>query len=497
MTGPRPRIALLPLDDRPVNVLLPRDVAAAAGVDLDVPPIDALPDFRTPGNPDALAAWLRERADDPSTVHLVVSIDMLVFGGLIASRTSHDSTEQALRRLDVLRDIRRRHPHLPISAVSLVMRASNSYSATEEPDYWTQYGKDLHAFGGDVHRRLGEGEIASLESLTGVPPETVTDFSRRRLRNHIVNLTMLDLLEDGTIDFLAITADDTATYSAGSAEQVWLRHWMRMLPAGRGVMMYPGADEVGAVLVARALAEHADVEVSFTVACAEDDGLERIPPYENIPLASSVLRQIRAAGAVERASDTDVTLVIHAPDPGRHDMTAGRPSVIDTAAVAGTVALVEAALDAGERVAVADVRFANGADEALVRALADIGLLTRLDAYGGWNTAGNTMGSVVALASAAAIGRASGGFDARAARLGLATRLLDDFAYQAVVRVDSGPDLFPDFDPLTDTAQIAAAEERIRTELSEVLASVLPNDVRIDALTLPWKRSFEIGLELS
>ena len=496
-TTARPRIALLPLDDRPVNVRLPGDVAAVAGVTLDVPPVEVLPTYRAAGDTAALGSWLLERATDPATVHVVVSVDMLLYGGLIASRTSTDTTRDVLERLDVLREVRRRRPELPISAVSLVTRASNSYSAAEEPEYWTTHGKEIHALGGDAHRLLAETDVLPLSELTDVPAEIVSDYSARRLRNHIVNLSTLALVEDETLDFLAITADDTAPFAAGSAEQVWLRHWMRMLPSGRNVLMYPGADEVGAALVARALAANADVTASFSVACADAEGMTRIPPYENMSLAASASRQIRAAGAVEVAAGGDVTLVLHAPDPARHDMFRGRPDAVDEAAVSGTVALIQERLDAGELVALADVRYPNGADEALVRALAEAGVLGRLEAFGGWNTAGNTLGSVVAVAAAAVVGRATGSFDHRAARIALLTRLLDDFAYQAVVRTDAGPGLFPDIYPMADDEQVATAERVIRDELSALMDTMLPaDDVRIEELTLPWRRSFEIGLVL-
>ncbi|MFJ2503552.1 DUF4127 family protein [Microbacterium sp. NPDC087592] len=494
----RPRIALLPLDDRPVNVRLPGDVAAVAGVILDVPPAEILPSYRVAGDATALGAWLLDRVADPATVHVVVSVDMLLYGGLIASRTSADTTREVLERLDVLREVRRRRPELPISAVSLVTRASNSYSAAEEPEYWREHGKEIHALGGDAHRLLDEADVLPLSELTPVPAEIVSDYSARRLRNHIVNLSTLALVEDATLDFLAITADDTAPFAAGSAEQVWLRHWMRMLPSGRDVLMYPGADEVGAALVARALAANAGVTASFSVACADAEGMTRIPPYENMSLAASASRQIRAAGAVEVSEGGDVTLVLHAPDPDRHDMFRGRPDQVDEDAVAGTVALIRERLDAGEHVALADVRYPNGADEALVRALAEAGLLGRLEAFGGWNTAGNTLGSVVAVAAAGVVGRATDTFDARAARIALLTRLLDDFAYQAVVRTDSGPALFPDVYPMADDGRVATAERVIREELTALLESTLPaEDVRIQELTLPWRRSFEIGLVLS
>ncbi|MBN9344954.1 MAG: DUF4127 family protein, partial [Devosia sp.] len=87
-SGRGPRIALLPLDERPVNVRLPADVAAIAGASLALPPRETLPDLRKAGRADELGAWL-EAASDAADA-LVVSTDMLCYGGLIASRTSAD-----------------------------------------------------------------------------------------------------------------------------------------------------------------------------------------------------------------------------------------------------------------------------------------------------------------------------------------------------------------------------------------------------------------------
>jgi hypothetical protein len=45
------RIALLPLDDRPVNGRLPAMVAAIAGAELLMPPVELLPRMREPSDP--------------------------------------------------------------------------------------------------------------------------------------------------------------------------------------------------------------------------------------------------------------------------------------------------------------------------------------------------------------------------------------------------------------------------------------------------------------
>jgi hypothetical protein len=492
------RIALLPLDDRPVNIRLPQDVARVAGITVDVPPPGILPNYRRAGNPTALGEWLSERATDPTTGHLVVSLDMLCFGGLIASRTSDVGAEHALAQLDVLRKIRAARPDLRISAVSLVMRASNSYSAAEEPDYWTSYGKELHRLGGDIQRLDGSRQVPQLAEITEVPSDVVSDFAVRRIRNHIVNLTALTLLETGILDFLAVTADDTAEFSAGSAEQSWLRHWMRFLPTGRRVLMYPGADEVGAALVARAISSSVAVPVAIKVVCPEPGGLDRIPPYENVPLAESINRQVRAAGARIVEDEADIVLIVHAPDPARHDMFGGYSDSSDSAAIDRTAAAVAAALASGDAVALADVRYPNGADAPLIWQLRDDGFLDRLTAFGGWNTAGNTLGSVIALAVAAIVGRKTDRLSSRAMQRALLTRLLDDFAYQSVIRTEDGPVLFPDHLPLQDDAAVTRAAAAIRDRMRVMLANDLPfKDWTLDDVELPWRRSFEVQLSLS
>jgi hypothetical protein len=59
-----------------------------------------------------------------------------------------------------------------------------------------------------------------------------------------------------------------------------------------------------------------------------------------------------------------------------------------------------AAIEAGQRVALCDVAFPNGADNLLMSELEKRGVLGKLAVYGGWNTAGNTTGTVLAQCAA-------------------------------------------------------------------------------------------------
>lgn len=502
------RIALVPLDERPVNIDLPAGVARIAGAELVLPPAAALPDIRTPGHVDEIAHWLTDIAGEVDA--LVVSVDTLAFGGLIAARTTLDCTAMVLGRLEVLRAIRTAHPELPIAAVSLVMRATNSYNPQEEPLYWADHGKEIHHLGALHHRdflsalgfRADDGNGGALaEHRASLPAAVLADFELRRLRNHQVNLAALGLAAERVVDTLLITADDTAEHAAGSVEQLWLAQWMKVLPQLGTVLMYPGADEVAGILVARQLGQLLGHVPQFAVACAEDDGLSRIAKYENSSVAMAITRQLAASGADESDLADAELLVIHAPDPGRRDFVHDSIDfdAADRLAAERTTTLVRAELDAGRRVALADLRYANGADPLLMAALVESGHALQLSAYGGWNTAGNALGSVVAAAAAAQIGRAAGTLDESAARRMLLHRLVEDYAYQAVVRTqlqirldkEMGTRKFVDM-----TSENAIAAEMHAALSVELEAMVGEETTRIGPVSFPWHRSFEINFEV-
>ncbi|MFZ2964860.1 MAG: DUF4127 family protein [Rhodoglobus sp.] len=491
MPDERQVIALIPLDERPVNVGLPRDVADIAGFGLVTPAPGVLPRFREPADTTAVAGWLLTAAAAPRTAAAVVSADLLVYGGLIPARTSDDTTAAAIARLEVLRAVRSSRPDLPLSVVSLITRASDAYSNVEEPEYWDRYGRELHGLGRAAHANWRGGA----QTIPGLPAGIRDDFARRRLRNHIVNLATLGLRWEGVIDHLSLTADDTAEWSVGSAEQEWLRYWQLLRPA-EGVAMHPGADETGAVLVARAILGLVGVSPVVRIIAGDPDGLALVPPYENQPLAESLPRQVAAAGGVV-GDAADAVLVVHTADPTRGDQFSVLAPRSDPEAVRRTVAAVRRSFEEADVVALADVRFANGADPALVEALAAEGLLWRLSAYGGWNTAGNAAGGAIATALAVVAGIAAGTLDQAAVRTALARRLADDYAYQAIVRRELGERLFgPTIAPV-DAALADSAGDALLSPISARLAAIgAPDAVRIERVMLPWRRSFEVELTL-
>ncbi|MBN9172493.1 MAG: DUF4127 family protein [Microbacterium sp.] len=114
-------IALVPLDERPVNVSLPREVARIGGAELLLPPAAALPRMRDGGDPEAIGRWLLDIAGDVDAV--IVSADTLGYGGLIPSRTNDDSLAEILGRLETVRRMSESRPDRPIRVMSTVAAA--------------------------------------------------------------------------------------------------------------------------------------------------------------------------------------------------------------------------------------------------------------------------------------------------------------------------------------------------------------------------------------
>src|ERR1035438_8186375 len=84
------RVAVLPMDDRPVNYDYPRYLSRAAGMEVLLPPREWLGTPWRASRHAELVEWLARTA--PGADAAVVAIDTLAYGGLIPSRTSAATT---------------------------------------------------------------------------------------------------------------------------------------------------------------------------------------------------------------------------------------------------------------------------------------------------------------------------------------------------------------------------------------------------------------------
>ena len=483
------KIGLIPLDERPVNTRYPRMIGAIAGVEVTLPPADKLSSFRQPADCAALADWLRQRAAEMDA--LIVSIEMLAFGGLLPSRITDDSTLVVLRRLDALRDIKRRHPRLRLYAFGLITRISKNAASVEEPAYWGEAGPQIFRYSQayDAHR-WGQGPPPESGAIE---PARLRDVLRRRARNHIVNLMTLELLADDVFDLLVVSSDDTSAYGFGTREKAWVKEWVDRRGGDARLLMYPGADEVASALLARALVESRGGRPRFYADYAIPADAERIAPFEDGPARLTLERQIRAVGGVQvaRPGDADLIAAVNPPAPSNQDFYNPAFAESDRAYRAGALkdlaGRIKRYIAGGQGVIVCDVAYPNGADPVLIEALQRDIRLTELAAYGAWNTAGNTIG----LALAQGIAGLSAADEAARQRF-LAHRFVEDYCYMHLVRptMDASTPLYA---AEAEAKMVAKASRDLQREMRR-----LPDfsDWRVTKLRLPWKRRFEVDFDL-
>ena len=544
-------VAVLPMDDRPVNYDYPRYLSRAAGLDILLPPREWLGNPWRASRHAELVDWLEQTA--PRAAAVVLAIDTLAFGGLIPSRTSTESTEAVLARLEVLRRIKARSPHLPVLASSVVMRINRSNSCEEEKPYCATYGSRLFRLSFlEDKAALGEAsaeEIRLRDSLrVEIPDEVYEDYRRGRARNHAVNRAMVDWVADGVFDYLLLPQDDTADFGWNVAEARALQAHIRERRLTDRAITYPGADEIGCLLLARFVCQRAGFRPKVWPRYSGATAPLVVTAYEDRPIPELLKAHLAPLGGVvaDSPQEADFTLMVNAPvkaqgngdsqwliwqgtDRVRSRMPAQFHPWLDefvgTEGFRATrremqspshnpeefVRALRAAMDAGRPVAVADVAYVNAADLYLGALLRQQSRVAELAAFGGWNTAGNTLGTVLAQAVIRVLAlRAAATSDQLAAHLEfLFLRFLDDDLYQAHERTRCLVEDLPGYG-ITPTMELlpddwaADIEGNVRTHLGHAavglrdlfVASGLVRDVHVDRIYLPWKRLFEAGFEV-
>ncbi len=439
------QLALLPVDSRPCCAVFPARIAQTAGVSLLTPPQGAYRDFMAEADIPALTAWLREAAGQADA--LVFSSDMLAYGGLATSARCLIGTEEALERLEVIRELKREHPALKIYAASSLQRTSTAIFNHGDVALYNDFA--LYSELCDKLDRYHRPEDArQLEEVTDrLPAEDLQGYLRTRQRGLAVNRRMVEWAAEGLLEFVILGQNDTGVYSLARREQ---RELMRLISDKRGqsrCILYPGCDEMEQVLVMRALLRQRGVKPRVFVRYSSVLGPTIVSELEDIPVGENVRSQIYALGGVNVDSPeaADILLLVNTAAAPRESLSffGGRSDAWEKRSPSPEhnlwdfVSAMGYYLDTGRRVAVADLAFPNGCDIDLIRLMEETIDLTRLAAFSGWNTAGNALGT--ALAHAAARFLAETG-DERTLeqetvhREFLLERFADDYLYQDVVR---------------------------------------------------------------
>jgi hypothetical protein len=506
------KIVYLPLDERSVNLVYPQQLAKITDLTMCVPPISILGRKKKPADLNAIKDWLIRETKDAD--YLVVSLDLLVYGGIVPSRLHSFSKDECDERLQILNQVKKQNQRIKIFAFNLIMRAPAYSSSEEEPDYYKSYGREIFRYGW-LSDKMEKEKVDSTEETEllfiqeKVPAEILADFLNRREVNFYVNQEVINLANEEMIDFLIIPLDDNSKYGFSPKEQRQLILQVEELNLFDRVSIYPGADEIGCTLFAKVFCEVKNYIPRIFVRYSSTKGPEIIPKYEDRSLNESIKSHITASGGIilDYSKDADFVLMVNSPAVGEFNVAEQGPfkerhrSYFSEVHIQEFVRVMEFYLNENKFLALADVATCNGSDAVLMNLLAKKGLLSKITCYAGWNTSGNTIGTVNAHAIVASYyNHLDNEEKVLRSKEFYYSRLVEDWGYQALVRQNVCSKDLPNFG--IDSFNLGSYQKEIQSiihhKLRAFIEQYLPNnDLTLKNVVLPWDRMFEIGFVLS
>ena len=497
------RLLFVPHDNRPISDEQTADTIKKLGWDILVPPDEMLGGREQLGNPEEVWQWVEQNA--PTAEAAVLSSDTLLYGSLVGSRKHDYTQEQIEERVARLEAFKKANPKLKIYVFGSIMRTprSGEASGSMEPGYYQSYGSDIFRYTSLTDKRELDGltrrEQKEYDFLTRlIPKDALADWLSRRNKNFAASSELIKLTRQGDFDYLVLGRDDNAPYSQTHMES---RH-LAAAGADLGPAKFQaiaGIDEVGLLMLTRAVNDLTRTVPFVYVRYNWGRGANTVPSYSDEPISSSIHDHVVAAGGmlVTMPQKADLVLLVNTNPDGRTYEANDRRN--DGTLREGTkyfADIVSESVAAGYPTGIGDIAFANGADNALMEVLKNRGLLFKLRAYAGWNTATNSTGFVLAQ------GMLSMKMTNDARDQLLLMRYLDDWAYQANIRPIIGRQL----GWLRGTGAYAsldtkrpAVEARATRMMRRFADENLPpfDELRYLEITFPWNRMFEAKYDLT
>lgn len=446
------KLAFVPIDNRPVCYTLPKLLAEIdESIEFYIPDRKYLGGLKQEADIDHLFEWLITL---PKLDAIILSLDTLAYGGLIPSRRCPETFEQIKERIETLKEILE-GKDAKIYAFSSIMRISNNNYNEEEKEYWSKWGKKIFAYSYHTHEGNRESCITNL-----IPSEILDDYIETRRRNFEINKIYLQWQKEGLFETLIFSKDDCAEYGFNVQEAQVLEKM--------GAYTKTGADEIPLSLLSRAIQGEMKICPKFL----EPESKNLISNYEDVSIEKSVLGQIELAGCkITDEENSDIILYINnfKNNQGEIVMKVGTESFSKTFTTPNKPYMI------------ADVRFANGADNNFVKELFK-NKINDENFYGfsAWNTSANSLGSLICGAKIKFFAKK---YNEKSFKKLQITRFLDDWAYQANIRQQ------------LEKPSIKKTTELMK-DFEKTLEKVLNTNIAVN-YKFPWERLFEVEVDFN
>lgn len=352
-------ISIVPLDSRPCNTQYPQLIGGIMNQNVILPPTEILDNYTSPSNSEALWKWMDDTAKYSDK--MIIYTNQLFNGGLIASRSyvNSDSIDYDVNRLSSFIS---KYPNVDIVVVSILPRLLPSQFDVNFQGYQkalAEWGKKL-----DFNYTMNVNPPTYPE---GVPLEVAQRY--QNLYNYHANLStkLGELANSGVLKNYFIGQDDGEEFAPSN-----IIYRKLLEKAYKNVTIQKGADELTMMICAMDSPKPREINLVYT----NPEATSTYLPYESAPLKNIVNEKLQILGITVNPNSKD-TLIIH-NDPNYGFQVA---NLIPN--------------DKKGYVAIADVAYTNRGDVNLKSLLFNKDTLYKVDAYSGWNTGANTIGTAL------------------------------------------------------------------------------------------------------
>ena len=487
-------VLYVPQDDRPVSLAYTVATAQDAGYTVLTPPQYYISGRNFQGNAEAMWRWVDENVSKADV--LVLSTDSLIYGGLVDSRKHNLDLHRLEYRVRHIEDLHKKYPNVPIYAFGTVMRSPRASGGGVEPAYYDQYGPTIFRIAAlqdklDSQKLTADEQKELFMLQATVPVEFLQDWFHRRQKNMEINRQLIDITKKGVFKYFALGHDDTSSLSQSAMEGRYLQKYSKGLsPTQYG--SFPGADQLGLLLIARDHVDRNHLMPTFEVIYPLGGGGETVPHYEDQKVEKTIAEHVVAVGGTMKAKGKpSVLLAVNTP----LGMVTGESEAFENFPMISRstnefLDHIQASMNQGVPVSIADIAYSNGSDNTLVYGLYQRDLLYKVSAYNGWNTASNTIGYAIAQ------GILGVHMDDQSHRNMLTQQYLDNWAYQANIRKD----VYRMQDSIrTDNVKYTGTlnevlESYLGERVQDFAATYLKLDPRTVSARFPWGRLFETDI---
>lgn len=383
-------VILVPLDGRPPCRQFVIDAGRIGGTEVVTPPHELQDYYSQPGDTKAMRRWLLEEVAKGTTDAVFLSVDQLLYGGLLTAREKQATPAEVEEFLAFLRELHEANPAVPIYAFSILPRLTPQ----DTIDGYDER-RDIMAYSRLAGRQaaglpVDETKLAALKAK--IPPASLERYLAHFRENATLNERLIDLTHEGTLTRLVLGQDDGEEYGIPNIEKYALLDYIKSLGlSDRQVFLTHGADEIALSLLAAWHNEQTGYAPKIFVAYNDPGARDRVMPYMAVSTGVCTEEKIRLTGGSLAASpeEADFTLLVSTNDTDKDTLWSR----------SACVRLLEDNLAQGQPTALVDLSKHFNADETVLPQLIAAAFpVNRLLAYAGWNTTSNALGTAIAQA---------------------------------------------------------------------------------------------------